>query len=391
MKYIWLTCLFFLSFQSLSAQEDAPPNWALSGYVKDLQSVVFFNKNYINPFLRSQVLKDDLLHNRLNFSWFPTDHLTFKAEMRNRFFWGDQIRFFELGGASYADVLDTNNDFLDLSFEKSGAKGLAFQSMLDRLYFEYNQSKWEIRLGRQRVNWGINTFWNPNDIFNAYSFIDFDYEERPGSDALRVRYFTDYASSLEVVVKAFDQFDKAIFAGLWKFNKWNYDFQILSGYVEKDWVLGIGWAGNLKDAGFKGEMSYFDSFGDEDPALAITFGVDYMFSNALYLNGGFLYNRKGSNQNSSELLNFELSAKNLYPYRYTGYIQAAYPIYPLLNAGLGVIYSPGKKHALFLNPTLTWSLTQNVDLDFVGQLIFEKNARYESPVQALFLRTKLSF
>lgn len=39
--------------------------------------------------------------------------------------------------------------------------------------------------------------WNPNDWFNTYNYFDFDYEERPGTDAIRVRvYFKDGMSSL---------------------------------------------------------------------------------------------------------------------------------------------------------------------------------------------------
>ena len=38
----------------------------------------------------------------------------------------------------------------------------------------------------------MNLVWNPNDLFNAFSFVDFDYEERPGSDALRIQKYTGY-------------------------------------------------------------------------------------------------------------------------------------------------------------------------------------------------------
>ena len=34
--------------------------------------------------------------------------------------------------------------------------------------------------GRQRINWGQTFVWNVNDVFNAYSYFDFDYKERPG-------------------------------------------------------------------------------------------------------------------------------------------------------------------------------------------------------------------
>jgi hypothetical protein len=265
--------------------------------------------------------------------------------------------------------------------------------MLDRLYFEYVKNNWEIRLGRQRVNWGINTVWNPNDIFNAYSFTDFDYEERPGSDALRVKYYTGYASSIEIVGKLFDNWDEATIGALWRWNKWNYDFQILAAYVENDLAFGGGWAGNIKNASFKGEFTYFLATDSETKDnFAATFGMDYSFSNSFYINVGFLYNHLGSSSdNVANLFNFELSARNLYPYKYAIFGQWSYPFSPLINGGMAIIYSPVEVHPLFINPTITLSIKENWDMDFVGQFVFNKNEKYTSPLQVAFLRLKFSF
>jgi hypothetical protein len=376
----------------MSAQDKEPKNWTLNGYLKNLQSVVFLGENPSLGVPQSFTFKDNLIHNRLNFKWFINQRFNFKADLRTRFFWGDQVQFSELLGMSYAESLELANDVFDLSLEGSNSKGLAYQSMLDRLYFEYASEKWEVRLGRQRINWGINTFWNPNDIFNAFTFTDFDYAERPGSDALRARYFMSYASSIEIAAKVFDNIDEAVIAGLWKFNKSNYDFQILAGLMERDLVLGGGWAGNLKNAGFKGEFSYFYSLEDEiENSFAATFGIDYIFENSLYLNGGLLFNSNGENRSGAEILAFELSAKNLYPYKWTTYFQAIFPFTQLLNGGLAILYSPSDIHALFVNPTITYSISDNWDFDLVGQIVFDKNEGYESPIQAFFLRTTFSF
>ena len=50
-------------------------------------------------------------------------------------------------------------------------------------------------------------------------------------------------------------------------------------------------------------------------------------------------------------------------------------------------------HPLFLNPTVTYNLATNWDIDLVGQISFnrEKGRGYVSPVQALFFRLKWSF
>lgn len=397
MKRYFTPFLFLLLTFSLLGQETKQKNWSLSGYAKSLQTLFFIDGDF-QGIPTDTLFQENLIHNRLNFKWYPSNSLSFKAELRNRLFWSDLVRLQDFLNSqlpfidAYSTILDADNDYLDLSIEGSTTKGIAYQFMLDRLYFEYSKDKLEIRLGRQRVNWGINTVWNPNDIFNAFSFVDFDYEERPGSDALRIKYYTGFASSIEIAAKAFDNIDEAVIAGLWKFNKWKYDFQILGGLMQRDLVFGGGWAGNLKNAGFKGEFSYFHSLeNDIDNSFTATFGVDYVFSNSMYLNGGFLFNSNGTTSDGSNVLTFELTSKNLYPYKYATFLMATYPINPLLNGSLAIIYSPSEIHSLFINPTITHSIADNWDLDLVGQLIFNKEEKYTSPVQAAFLRIKYSF
>lgn len=367
----------------LQAQDDKPKNWLLSGYAKHLQTVFA-----IDGF--DGYLIDNLLHNRLNFKYYPDDHWTFTAELRNRIFYGDLVKL----TPNYAtQIEEANNDFMDLSWHWVAQDDWVINSTIDRIYVEYTSGKLETRIGRQRINWGISTVWNPNDLFNAFSFTDFDYEERPGSDAFRIRYYSGNTSSLEFAINAGSTWDSRVAAALFKWNVAQYDFQLLAGMANGEFVIGGGWAGNIKDSGFKGEWSYFLADDDGKNSFAVTGAVDHLFGNSLYLNVGYLYNSNGTTSGSlSELFFFELSAKNLYPFRHALFILNSYPVTPLLNASLAWIYSPVSSHPLFVNPTITYSIAQNWDLDLVGQLAFSKEGgSYTSPVKALFLRFKMSF
>ncbi|MEM1318674.1 MAG: hypothetical protein AAGG75_00390 [Bacteroidota bacterium] len=383
MRSLYLILFISGLLSSLSAQEDTPRNWSLNGYIKDLQSA-----NIVDGV--DQLLQDNLLHNRLNFRWYISERWNFRADLRSRVFWGDVVRL----TPNYLDQVNAGSDvFFDLSLGVSSDKGLVLHSTLDRFYVEWIPGQWEIRLGRQRINWGINTIWNPNDIFNAYAFSDFDYEERPGADALRVQYYSGVASSIELAVGAFDDWEEVVAAGLLRLNRWNYDFQVLAGIMQRHLVGGGGWAGSLGNAGFKGEWTYFHALDEEDPnSVTATFAIDYSFKKGLYLNGGLLYNSLGSTSAPiTELFNTELSARNLYPYRWSILVQGAYPITPLFNSGLAIIYSPSSVHTLFVNPTLSYSIQQNWDLDLVGQMAFSESPHYKALIQALFLRLKWSF
>lgn len=374
--------LFLLS-NNLIAQEEEPKNWEISGYAKSLQGI--FNTE-IPPFGKT-VINDNFLHNRLNFKWYPNENWTLRADLRTRLFFGEFNRIFP---GFKSSLKEGGNDVLNLQLINTGEK-VILHSILDRFYGEYVKDNWEIRLGRQRINWGINTVWNPHDIFNAFAFTDFDYEERPGSDALRVKYYTGYTGSIELAVKAFD--DPAEFVGglLWKFNKSNYDYQILTGVVQKDIVLGLGWAGSIGQVGFKGESSVFISTDDlVSDVFAGTISLDYSFKEGLFWSAGLLYN--SSDNLNPNILNFELSARNLYPYKWSAFTSLGIPITPLLNTNMALIYSPVAGDPLFINPTITYSLAENVDINLVGQIILQDDgSTYESPTQVGYLRLKWSF
>lgn len=379
----------------------------LTGYVKNMQTIIAIDS--INPLMKDEVLLDNLIHNRLNLNWYINDNFTFSAALRNRIFIGESVKLVNANGGDYSESLDTNNiklfdsnyqfswrDLGGLSFTWLNNKSAVIHSKVDRLYLAYDSEKWSISLGRQRINWGVGSLWNPNDIFNAFSFTDFDYEERPGADAFLIRHYMGYTSSIEFAINAFDDWRRMKSAFLLKFNKWNYDFQVLAGISEQNLVAGGAWVGAIGTLGIDGEFSYFydlDSTTNRRHSFAATLGVNYMFSNSLFITGGFLYNSNGVMSGSaSGLFNFQLSAKNLYPYRYAVSTTVSYPFSPALSGVLSAVYSPNESHALFLSPVLTYSIHDNWDFDLLGQITFSKeNGKYKSPLQAFFLRLKFSF
>lgn len=387
-RFTFLLVVALLGQLPLSSQSaEPPPRWSLNGYLKQMQTGIFID----NPGQASFQL-DQLIHNRVNFRWFPNEQWLFRAELRTRIFYGDLVE----STPNYGQLIDnTNDDYLDLSRVLLEGKYGVLHSMLDRVYLQYQKNDWEISLGRQRINWGINTVWNPNDIFNAYNFTDFDYEERPGSDALRIKRYTGFASSIELVAKAAASWQESVIASRWQFNQWQYDFQLMTGYFRERWVLGGGWAGAIKNTGFKGEWTVFLPLQSEQTgsSLALSLGADYLFGSGLYWSGGYLYNSNGQRAGAiTELFSFELSAENLYPYRHALVSQASYPLGPLIQSGLAIIYSPVRSHPLFLNPTFSVSIANNWGLDMIGQIVLNQQGNtYQSPVQAFFLRLKWSY
>ncbi|MEQ9593245.1 MAG: hypothetical protein RLN86_11620 [Cyclobacteriaceae bacterium] len=384
--------IFILLLSSLAqAQNDGPKKFTFRGYLKNMSSL-----NYV----ADQYWYENLTHNRLNFAWYPKESVSAYVEFRNRLFLGDFVNEFP----NYGELINSNNDFFNLSTNVIDNQSAILNVMVDRAFLQWNKNDWEVKLGRQRINWGVNLAWNPNDWFNAYSFFDFDYEERPGSDALRISKYTGAASSIEVAAKIAEDVDRFVGAAMWRINASNYDMQFLAGVAQGDLALGTGWAGNLGNAGFKGELTYFtpvvDTRVNEDynQMLLGAVSIDYSFASSLYLNGSVMYNSKaeldpefGFAFTGVRLGNF--TVRDISQYRWSSFIQSTYQFSPLIFGGMAVIAYPGS-NAFFLNPMVTFSLRQNFDLDLVGQIFFDEkplSGDYGAVSEAAFARLKWSF
>ncbi len=391
-----LKALFFfllIGHLTLLAQKDSTKKlkdfYSLDGYLKEMQTNTFVNLDTIYT--------DHLIHNRLNFKAFISDELTFVAEMRNRAFYGELIK---LQQPFYGDLLGQDNGMLDLSWSLISEKSFILHSTIDRLNLAYSKGKWDINLGRQRINWGVNLAWNPNDLFNVYNFADFDYAERPGADALRVQYYSSALSSFDLAIKPSRDQDKWVGALLYKFNKKNYDFQVLGGIYEEDWSAGGGLAGNIKNIGVKGEATYFHpqvNFMDTSGVMNAALSLDYAFANSLYFNVGVLYNTKGINNlsgiNSTGLFSStqELSVKSIMPSRYSYFIQSSGAFNPALSGSLSFIYLQGI-NVLFSMPSLSYVINESWDINLVGQVLFsEFQNQFRNTSNAVFLRFQYSF
>lgn len=386
---LWLiiiTLFFTVPLQAQETQTWAQENIQFSGYIKYLNTSTFQDLDAI--------LNDNLLHNRLNLKVYLNDNFTTTLEIRNRVFWGNTMQL----TPNYANLIDTDGQDIDLSVKLVDKPALLIHSKIDRLYVDYQSDKWQITLGRQRINWGKNLVWNPNDLFNAYNFFDFDYEERPGTDALRVQYYTSGNSSIETALNYTDKWDDNTVALKYNFHKFKYDFQLLAAKYIQDYTLGLGWEGAIKNIGVKGEMSYFipnKKTTYNDAILVGSLSLDYYFKSGFSTNIGMLYNGAGITNRSSTDVNsftdFQQSAKNLMPNQWSFFGQLSKSITPALNTSFSTIYAYELQGVYFM-PQVSYSIAQNWDFDLVSQVYYGKqDDSFDNIANSVFLRFRWSF
>jgi len=384
---IFLSIFCLLGLQSVLAQDDSTKHvdkFTVKGYIEYLEQ----NSFAADP---TNLLTNNLLYNRLNFRYRPNDNFNFRLEMRNRLYYGEMVQNYP----NFAVLETATTGTFNLSKTWINKNAVLCNSTIDRASGEYVDSSWDITLGRQRINWGINTVWTPNDIFNTFNYFDFDYEERPGCDAARMQYSLNSSSSLDFAMSSGKTHRQNIEALMYHLNKWDYDYQIFSGICKQDFVAGIGWAGNIKGAGFKGEVSCFTPYQhfSDSISLAASISFDYMFKNSLYVIVSGLYNGLGKDSSISiaQLSTATLSAKNIFPFKYTLFAQVSYPFTPIFKASLGGMYSPAS-NAVIILPTFSYSISDNWTLDLVAQSFFaQQSSNYRTLGNSIYLRMKWGF
>lgn len=369
------------------------------GYVKYL----FSSTKY--PLLSNR-LNDHLIHARLNTRWYPAEPLMAALEIRFRGYYGGSVE--NIPG--FSDQVKSQHEFVQLdAFLWEKKKTLGYGEV-DRMWLDYSAGNWEVTLGRQRIAWGTALVWNVIDLFNPQSILDFDYEEKPGADALRVQYYTGPVSRVEVSVKPGKSKRGTTVAGLWLLNAREYDFYLIGGIRNNRWVVGGAWAGQISDAGFRGEFLFSQApdkgaperypdlspygtsfFRYDKPVFSGVLSADYTFPNSLYLHSELLFNSNGKIRNAGIFYREALQVGMLSPARWSLFQEVGYDITPLLRGSVFGIFNPDDHSAVVL-PYFTYSVITNLDLMVLGFVTSGKSgSEYGDFGNSVFVRLKYSF
>ncbi|KJY79768.1 hypothetical protein [Vibrio nigripulchritudo] len=379
---------------SLSAAAQVPglapeSNWDLGGYAKYMATVNV-------PDSGSDNVVDHLVHQRFNFEYRFNSQWRANVSMRNRLLWGDSVS----RAPNYADLIGKDSGYIDLTtnwLEKGKVIGT---TQFDRAYVNWNQDSWYARVGRFRVNWAMTTLWNPNDIYNTYSIYDFDYEEKGGTDAILIGKNLGFASGVDIVFSPGKSDESNSYSIRYLGNESGWDYQVMAGKSKTDRVIGAGFAGDVKGAGLKGEISYFKP--DENQIIKIelknsviaSLESDYSFGgtqNWLGRIAALYISQPQEVDNAIKFLNMPLTARTMSFSRFTGYADLGFDVSPLLRATLSsTIYSDG---SIFYGGNASYSLSDNTQLIGVIQRFDGRSNSVfgKSPGTAFYAQVKWSF
>lgn len=365
----------------------APQKWSVAGYVKllALAGHVESAENSANF----------LLHQRFNIEYRPSSQLRFAAALRNRFYTGDSLRI-----DGFAQQVGSDGGVVDLTTNWLERGDLLATSTLDRFYVDWQSNQYRVRFGRHRINWGMATRWNPNDLFNSYSVYDLDYEERAGSDALLISRSLGFASRLELVWAVRDplsQGNEHSVAARYLFNVNPYDLQLIVGDIDDNYVLGCGFAGSVAGAGLRGEMSCFipqdDGDGDNHSVVA-TLESDYSWHGRrnVLTAASLLYLSDPADELVTNAFYLQPnSARDLSFSRWTASVDLSFDITLLSRQLVGVSYYDDD--SFYFVTTNAISLSDNFELQLVLQhFTGAASSRFgQQPNSLVYARLRWSF
>lgn len=389
MKKYPASLIVLLFLLSANAQEHTDTldrfRWSIRGYVTGLP-LLRLDEQFSSPVFMQ------IFHQRLNWMAEAGKNIRVFAEARNRLLYSTEFRDMP----DISRQFDDDPGMVDLWWVWLKKPGWYGHLMTDRLFLEWSQQQWQIRAGRQRINWGINLMFNPHDLFNAYSFFDFDYPERPGADALRVQYFFGPLSRIQLAAGVSSPTGYRVAALMFNHNVQGYDLQFLGGLYQKRPVVGAGWAGRIHKAGFKGEISWYlpsKLKGEEkDHTLVAAVGMDYMTGRGTVLNGEILYNGgfRGDSISFAELWK-PMTPDNLIFSKYAVAALASHPLSPIHQIQVSAIYLPDLP-LLYVSPAFSWNIATRLDVTMTAQWFIAGRTSVSAPSGSLWMaHLKYSF
>ena len=176
-----------------------------------------------------------------------------------------------------------------------------------------------------------------------------------------------------------------------------------------DILVGGSWAGDILDAGFRGEIivseapnridtfSVYKLYSESSlssfnkPMIAFALSADYTFPNTFYIHTEMLYNNNGKTSNSFLFSTEALSLGMLSPSRWSIYQEFAYNITPLMRGMLFGIFNPNDKSFVIV-PSVTYSVLANLDVFLIAQ-IFNGNklTEFGEYGNSFYFRLKFSY
>lgn len=264
----------------------------------------------------------------------------------------------------------TNRQLLDLTWNPMAKDHYILIHTLDRCYYHYAPSFGEIVLGRQRVSWGTGRIWNPTDLFNPINPASFEKIEKDGADAISLKIYLGPFSDIQMVLQPQETLEETNGGLRLRTHEGEYDFSLVGGYFDGRIAAGGDFAGNLLQAGVRGEgVASFDPDESESGFAKFILGIDQQFTPKLYALLEYHFNGEGRERPEEYEIDRLGRGEIINLGRHFLFVQADYLIHPLWNLSLSLNESLTDGSG-FTGLLITYSVSGSADLAAGAQHTF---------------------
>jgi hypothetical protein len=196
----------------------------------------------------------------------------------------DTLRF------ALSDAIGTRTAIdLDRTFsERADFNG---RHLIYRGWLRWEEERWDLTVGRQRIPLGRTRLWNPTDLFNPIFPLAIQGDQRIGQDGARARVkLADRVWGEAMITRQSDPWITKSAVRIETLQP-QLDGALMVGLFGEDYVFGADFARNLGEAALRGEATW-TAADDRDDFLQAVLSLDYTFSigNGLYGLVEHLYN-----------------------------------------------------------------------------------------------------
>ncbi len=360
LKIIFFLCIFVFAGTSTKAQFRIETE----GYVQDFPIIQILPRDFSRIFNIPQTLLMNYTRLRIKPSIFLSNSAWLKIEVES-----DLLIYKYLSNVIVFSGEKTDRQLLNLKWLVKNNKNLLMLNFIDRFYIRKIFSFGRITIGRQRIAWGTGRIWNPTDLFNPINPTSFYKIEKDGADAISARITLGNFSDLNLVFNPLEKLNQSNYGLRLRSNYGLFDFSLMTGKFDGGLVAGADFAGNINDAGIRGEALYSFRSGNSPSFFKYILGIDYQFTPKIYGLLEFHFNGQGKKDKYRYEFNKLIKGKIINMGRLYVAASFSYEATPLLTLTLTNINNL-KDESGFVFVSGNYSLTENSYLNAGVQLFY---------------------
>jgi len=239
---------------------------------------------------------------------------------------------------------------------------------LYRAWINYDSQHVQVKIGRQRVAWGTGRVWNPTDRFNPIDPTALEPDEKTGVDGLFSEFRYSNSGALQMVAapgRGTRGVSRKVAVRL-RDTLGEADFSMLGGRIGDEVVFGGDVAANVWDGGLHGEILNARRKNGA-PYTQASAGYEYTLTTSWLPSGLYLLAEYFFNGVAKRMDVAPVSDRLFSRVRHQLGFSAGYDLTPLWRLE-GLVIADAVKGSVFVSPKLTWSVMENVELNWFALL-----------------------